>query len=223
MPTLESIGASIEGLTAGSYEPRDLAIYVLVWLSVEVPGEALICRARFYPHLHRRGQKPCQGPRPAYGRPPGAEERGHTAGRAEGATLARTRPTRSTRARLSVSRRRSPIRSTGRRAGPARACSPAAPRSARTCKAFPWGCPCPAEREEPELAGDREFESFSLQRRVRNEPDTAAEIAEISRVQFRQAGRDEYPRRRARYGAPHREYPTPMPQGANGSPISSAS
>jgi hypothetical protein len=74
-----------------------------------------------------------------------------------------------------------------------------------------------------DLLGNRRFESISLQRRVRNEPDTAAEIAEISRVQFRQAGRDEYPRRRARYGAPHREYPTPMPQGANESPISSAS
>jgi hypothetical protein len=32
------------------------------------------------------------------------------------------------------------------------ACSPAAPRSARTCKASTWACPCPAEREEPKQA-----------------------------------------------------------------------
>jgi hypothetical protein len=87
MATTEDVqvqfGASIEGLTAGSYEPRDLAIYVLVWLSVAVPGEALICRAQFYSHLHHRGQKPRQGPRTADGpplrhskkRPPGGARR----------------------------------------------------------------------------------------------------------------------------------------------------
>ena len=42
-----------------------------------------------------------------------------------------------TQRRRSVSRRRSPIRSAGRRAAPAGACSPAAPRSARTCQASP--------------------------------------------------------------------------------------
>ena len=54
---------------------------------------------------------------------------------------------RLTRRRRSVSRRRSPIRSAGRRAAPAAACSPAARRSARTCRASPRRCPCPAGRE----------------------------------------------------------------------------
>jgi hypothetical protein len=95
MPTLESIGASIEGLTAGSYEPRDLAIYVLVWLSVEVPGEARIYRARPYQHPHRRRPQPGAEARAAYGPTveidPGTEGRGApTAGTRRDAC--RTRP-----------------------------------------------------------------------------------------------------------------------------------